>query len=146
MREQLFLERVVQWASDEEKLLAVALVGSRTRGNPRPDSDVDIVLFTEDPGFYLKNMQWTAIFGDVVKISDEDWGAVQSKRVLYKDGLEVEFGVTTKEWAKTNPIDAGTNNVIRNGMKILYDRIGILRAVMDAVAVNLRQEQIGEGS
>jgi hypothetical protein len=60
-------------------------------------------------------------------------GAVQSKRVFYKGGLQVEFGITTNEWAETRPVDPGTGEVVRGGMKILYDKSGVLGTLVEAL-------------
>ena len=42
-------------------------------------------------------------------------------RVYYESGLEVEYGLSSSEWADP-PIDADTGRVIADGMRILLDR------------------------
>jgi predicted nucleotidyltransferase len=130
---EILIAQVSQWAIGQETVQAVALVGSWARGTARDDSDVDLVILTGQPEWYLANEQWIANFGEAEKITDEDWGAVQSKRVFYKSGLEVEFGITTNVWAETNPVDQGTEAVVCAGMRILYDKVGILQALIEAV-------------
>ena len=63
----------------------------------------------------------------------EDFGLVQVRRVFYKDDSEIEFGVTTTEWAKINPIDKGTIKVITDGIKILVDKEGLLKKLQNEV-------------
>ena len=58
--------------------------------------------------------------------SNEDWGLVQSRRVHYADGPEVEFGLTTTKWAAL-PLDPGTRQVVADGFEILYDPDGLLQ-------------------
>jgi hypothetical protein len=43
---------------------------------------------------------------------------------LYQNGVEVEYGITTPDWAAI-PLDAGTREVISGGMIVLFER-GIL--------------------
>jgi hypothetical protein len=58
----------------------------------------------------------------------------RSKRVYYADGREVEFGITTVDWARIDPVDAGTRRVVADGMAILSDPDNILQALIEAVA------------
>lgn len=120
-----FLSAVVQWASAQLDIVAVALVGSYARGTARPTSDVDLVILTSCPQQYLQTTGWAATFGPTAKLAIEDWGKVTSLRVWYEGGKEVEFGITTPEWI-AHPIDEGTRKVISDGIKILFDRHGYL--------------------
>ena len=45
---------------------------------------------------------------------------MESVRVFYDDGAEVEFGVTSLEWTNV-PLDDGTVTVMLDGLRILYD-------------------------
>ena len=128
-----FIDRFARWAAGQAAVEAVALVGSWARGAAHEDSDVDLVLITTDPGTYLTDEGWLAAFGEVRRTQPEDWGLVQAVRVFYASGLEVECGVTTPEWARTDPPDPGTERAVRDGMVILYDRGGLLRALLAAV-------------
>ncbi|MBZ0291335.1 MAG: nucleotidyltransferase domain-containing protein [Anaerolineae bacterium] len=131
--QEAFIERFAQWAGDQSDIQAVALVGSYARGTAREDSDVDLVIVTSDPKLYLNDNAWVDSFGSVQSIQHEDWGLVQSKRVMYEGGLEVEFGITTTEWTQTEAVDPGTAAVVSDGMRILYDPHGVLHALQTAV-------------
>lgn len=128
--EQL-LAAVPEWARGDSRIVAAALVGSYARDEARPDSDIDLVLLADDPDALLGDLEWLARFGDVVSTQIDDYGIVRSRRVLYEDGREVEFGVAGREWIET-PVDAGTARVMADGMRILYDPSGGLQAVFDA--------------
>ena len=53
-----------------------------------------------------------------------------SLRVLYTSGLEVEFGLTTRDWARL-PLDFGTQMVISDGINVLFEReAGILTGLI----------------
>ena len=119
-----FLDAFVGWASDQADVQAIALVGSYARGAARDDSDIDLVILTDQPEKYLDSIEWVERFGRVEKHQTEDYGKLISIRVSYQDGAEVEYGITTPDWAVT-PLDAGTREVISGGMIVLFER-GIL--------------------
>lgn len=131
--QETLIEQFTQWARVQSAIRAVALVGSWARGAAQADSDVDLVIAADVPQIYLDDDAWVAAFGRVQRIEHEDWGLVQSKRVFYAGGLEVEFGLTTLIWTQTQPLDPGTAAVVRDGMKILYDPEGRLQALQSAV-------------
>jgi predicted nucleotidyltransferase len=119
-----FLDVFVPWASDQPDVQGLALVGSYARGAAREDSDIDLVILTDQPQKYLDDIQWVERFGTVEKHQTEDYGKLTSLRVWYQNGVEVEYGLTTPDWAAT-PLDAGTREVILGGMIVLFER-GIL--------------------
>jgi hypothetical protein len=120
-----FLQRVVKWAKNEPDLMALALVGSYARGEASPESDVDLILLLRNPKEYLKDRDWISEFGEPGHIVQEEWGKVTSLRVLYVDGLEVEYGLSNLEWG-SDPGDEGDARVIRNGLSVLYEKNGHL--------------------
>jgi predicted nucleotidyltransferase len=116
-----FLNDFIQWASMQPDIKAVALVGSYARGAASQTSDIDLVILTGEPERYLRDTQWVRQFGSVVKQQIEDYGKVISLRVWYMAGPEVEYGLTTPEWAAF-PLDPGTQRVIADGMQVLFER------------------------
>ncbi len=119
-----FLDAFVNWASSQADVHGIALVGSYARAAARDDSDIDLVLLTDTPRKYLDNLKWIERFGAAEKYQTEDYGKLTSLRVWYQNGPEVEYGITTPDWAAT-PLDAGTRRVISDGMIMLFER-GIL--------------------
>ena len=120
-----FLQSVVEWAKNEPDLLALALVGSHARGEASPESDVDLILLIRNPKECINNRDWISEFGEPIHIVQEDWGKVTSLRVLYADGLEVEYGLSNLEWG-SDPSDDGDAHVIGNGLIVLYEKDGHL--------------------
>jgi len=129
-----FLHRMAAWAAQQSAIMGVALVGSHARGAARPDSDIDLVLLCTEPDAFLTDTAWIHLFGAVETCHTEEWGLVTSLRVHYKEGFEVEFGMTTLVWAGL-PVDPSTRRVVSHGMRILVDREGILGRLREAVAV-----------
>ena len=132
-RVEAFLDDLKTWAAQQPDVPAIAIVGSHVRGAARPDSDVDVILIVDEPACYLNESAWMKRFGQVLSVSHEDWGLVQSIRVHYADGMEVEFGITVRKWASTDPIDHGTKEVVSKGMRLLYDRDTLLESLMAVI-------------
>lgn len=117
------LSRLCAWAEEKEDVAAVALCGSYARENPGMDSDVDLVILLDDPKPYLADISWALAFGVSMSFELEDWNLVQSVRVFYEDGLEVEFGLTVRDWALPAP---GTMETVADAFVVLYDPDGLL--------------------
>ena len=120
-----FLTAFISWASSQADVQGVALLGSYARAAARDDSDIDLVVLTDQPSRYLDDIQWIERFGKVEKHQTEDYGKLTSLRVWYQNGPEVEYGITTPDWAST-PLDAGTLQVISDGMLVLFERGDLL--------------------
>ena len=122
---QDFLNAFVNGASAQEDVEGLVLVGSYARGEARDDSDIDLVLLTKKVECYLENVIWLERFGVVENYQIEDYGKLISIRVWYQNGVEVEYGITTPDWAAT-PLEAGTQKVIQDGMIVLFERENLL--------------------
>ena len=120
-----FLAAAAEWARAQEGFRSLALVGSHARGAAGPSSDVDLVILADDPEAYLRDTGWASLFGIVTKEQIENYGRVASLRVWYENGLEVEFGFTTPNWAD-EPLDEGTRKVIADGIRVLWERDPLL--------------------
>ena len=121
------LNQIIAWSETQSNIIAVALVGSYARGEATGSSDIDLVIVTSSPEALIKNPSWIENFGHPHKFNIEDWGQVKSIRAQYPNGLEVEFGITDKNWL-AQPIDEGTASVLKNGIQVVYDREGYLSA------------------
>ncbi len=127
-----FLMNLRAWAELQEDIAGVLLVGSQARGQAREDSDVDVVLLAQAPTRYLEERSYLNRFGSVTRVEEEDWGRVTSLRVWYAEGLEVEFSWTDPDWAALPP-DPGTREVVSDGARIVFDRNGLLTALLMAI-------------
>lgn len=117
-------------------VVAIALVGSWARDMANAESDVDLILLTEQPAIALNWSGWVSAFGDDVEIvRTADFGAIQERRLRLPNGLIVEVGIGSPSWAATCPVDAGTDRVARDGLVPLHDPHGLLGALLDAIGV-----------
>lgn len=124
-----FIARLVRWASAQSDMQAVALIGSYARAAARKDSDIDLVILTNRPKKYLENPAWAEQFGEIENCQTEGYGKLTSMRVWYRDSFEVEYGITMPDWA-AQPLDAGTQQVISNGMLVLFERNPLLSLLL----------------
>jgi hypothetical protein len=126
----ILLKDVRAWAEKRSDISAVALVGSHAHGRARPDSDIDIVILSDNPD-PLRSPDWLSAFGAVSHVDTENWGVLTSHRTHYVRDGEVEVGVASTSWANI-PIDPGTFRVGSDGLVSVYDPRGILdRLVME---------------
>ena len=125
------------WASTRRDVAGVALVGSWARGTASDESDVDLVLLTDDPTGYTHREDWVAeLFPSAQLMRTGDWGAIVERRLLLPSGLEVEVGVGSPSWAAVEPLDEGTRRVVRDGLRVLYDPRELLADLAAAVAAS----------
>jgi uncharacterized protein len=52
------LTQITQWSSANINIMGLALVGSYARGNPRTDSDIDLMLITPSPCLFRQYLEW----------------------------------------------------------------------------------------
>jgi predicted nucleotidyltransferase len=126
---QNLLKEIKNWAHKNNDLDSLLLVGSYASNKARQDSDIDLVLIFNDLNKYVNNLDWIKEFREIVKYEIEYWGRVISVRAWYKNGIEVEFGITSTEWSEI-PVDNGTFRVVSNGSKILVDKSKKLRQLL----------------
>ena len=89
------------------------------------DSDLDLVVLTEQPSVALCTSDWIAVFGDEVDIvRTADFGAIQERRLRLPTGLVIEVGIAEPSWAASDPLDAGTGRVVRDGIVLCMTRTG----------------------
>jgi aminoglycoside 6-adenylyltransferase len=127
-RVRAFLDEVGAWASDREDIRAVVLLGSQARAASPADehSDVDVVLFADDPDPYFSDGDWLCRFGEPLLsfVEATPVGGFTERRVLFRDGLEVDFVVPPAAAAQEIPADTGP--VFARGFEVLYhDGLGV---------------------
>jgi len=128
-----FIEAFGCWASTQRDIEGVALVGSHARDAANEESDVDLMILTTEVAKYFQNQSWTLQFGEVGGCKVESWGRVESLRIFYRGRMEVEYNFSIPDWAGI-PFDGGTYLVVHDGMKIIYDPQGILKALQQEIS------------
>jgi aminoglycoside 6-adenylyltransferase len=118
-----FLDQVAGWAGGRADVHGVVLLGSQARADTPADevSDVDLVVFVDDPERYLGDTDWLREFGEPLLTFREPTavGEFEERRVLFQDGLEVDFSILPNAVGKAPPRDV--DPVLARGFQVLYD-------------------------
>jgi predicted nucleotidyltransferase len=133
------LADVYRWASSRTDVRGLALVGSYASGKARLDSDVDLVIVTDDPDAY-RNPDWTqGAVGRrvIVETYGEQFGNVCSTFVKLAEGPEIEFTFAGRSWASSDPPAPEVCRIVCAGIAILYDPLGELLALRKACGARL---------
>jgi hypothetical protein len=122
-----------RWVNAQAPLRALAIVGSRARGDARPDSDLDVLVFTNDMTWassveWLRDPKLGLTEQTITSAQREVHGIARSWRMLL-GAAEVDLTFADTSWANTSPIDCGTWRVLSDGIKVLVDKDGLLMAL-----------------
>jgi len=94
---QALIDRFVAWAEPRSDLRAALVVGSYARRDHPADvwSDLDLLLITTDPHFYLERTDWLTDVGQpwLTFLEPTAVGRLVERRVLFAGALDVDFTV-----------------------------------------------------
>lgn len=115
------IESVTQWATVQQDVAGLVLVGSYAAQRARMASDVDLVLLTTDVQRHLRGVDWIeSVDRRAAVIRTQVWGPLTERRVRLRSGLHVELGIAPPSWVAL-PLDPGTAKVLHGGCRVLYD-------------------------
>lgn len=120
-----FIEDFMRWATKRKDIRATALVGSYAREELEKDSDVDLVIITETPQKYITNTEWARVFGKPITKKVEEYGKLTSLRIWYENGLEIEYGFTTRDWIQSLSEDE-MELITEDGLRVLFEKEKLL--------------------
>ena len=128
---RVFLDEVVAWAGEQRDVRLAVLLGSQARAATPADelSDVDVVLFVDDPARFLGDAAWLERFGEplLTFVEPTAVGEFRERRVLFREGLEVDFAVLPAAVAEDPPAEALP--VFARGFRVLYGDGSALEAL-----------------
>jgi hypothetical protein len=125
------VDHITRWAVDRRDIIGLLLTGSCARNAARPDSDIDLVLLTNDETHYVDN-DWAHELALGEPTRTQSWGAITERRFVTASGLEVEINIGSPAWANINPVDPGTHRVVTDGARPLHDPTGTLARLLHA--------------
>lgn len=132
-RVEPFLAQVGDWARAQAGVRAALLIGSQARVETPADewSDVDIVLFVDDPGSFAAEAAWLSAFGtpELTFLEPAAVGGGPERRVLYDDGLEVDFALFPAAAIDAMTADPEAAAATARGYRVLHDEIGLESAL-----------------
>ncbi|MBI9113719.1 nucleotidyltransferase domain-containing protein [Sanguibacter suaedae] len=140
-------DAVVRWARTVPSVVAVGLAGSWARDAARADSDVDVVVLTDDVPAFVEGDGWVVpALGEAAPIvRTQQWGVLTERRVRLASGLEVELGFISRVWA-VEPVDAGTLRVVTDGFRVLHDPHGVLARLVAVILDESESESESESA
>src|SRR6476619_4989855 len=122
------IELVKGFVGSTDDLRALGVGGSWARGNPRPDSDLDLIIIAQNPNTWRRRQQWVRELPfDRFGFSYNDHhtatsGLVWSAHIELEPDAELELTLAPKSWASLVPIDAGTRHVLTHAFKLGVDK------------------------
>ena len=135
-RNDLLLAVVADWARETDDVRAVVLVGSYARRDTPADrwSDLDVLLFLDEPGRYAADAEWVGRFGSPVLTFLEPTSVAGriERRVLYGDGVDVDFPLLDAAAVREVAAVAGVGTVLSRGYRVLHDEIGVTELLAGA--------------
>jgi aminoglycoside 6-adenylyltransferase len=126
-RMDLIEAAVADWAASREDVRGALVVGSRARADAPADrwSDLDVVLFVDEPERLAQDASWVEEFGDPVLTFLEPTavGARVERRVLYDGGEDVDLPlIEASAWRE---LASEARVVLARGYRVLHDELGI---------------------
>jgi len=138
-RATAIISAVAGWAIERDDIRAVALVGSWARGNPRQASDIDLLLLSDRAAEYRRRRKWLTEIkfenaGYRLRSSDSAvYGVVWSWHIRLLPAAELELTFANCSWTRIDPVDSGTRCVVTDAFRIVLDKDGILKRLVDTV-------------
>jgi aminoglycoside 6-adenylyltransferase len=132
-RSKQWIDRVQGWAEKEPNVRLALLVGSQARPDTPADpySDIDLALFVRDPESILREESWIRALGPywTSHLEGTPIGSVQERRVLFRDGQDIDFAVFPVAILSALLTDSQGAAVLRRGFRPLVNKdSGDLRA------------------
>ncbi len=121
-----------------DDLRALGVGGSWSRGNPRPDSDLDLIIIAQNPNMWRRHQHWVRElpfkrFGfSYYDHHTATYGVVWSAHIELKPDAKLELALASKSWTSLDPIDPGTRHVLTDAFKIIVDKDHLLIQLIDA--------------
>ena len=129
------IERFVAWAGEQAAISSAVVIGSRARTDHPADewADLDVIVVTRDPARLLAQIDWLEVIGKPVLtfIEDTSSGGEKERRVLFDNGLDVDFSIIPYEKIQMmltpevfEQVAGQMSNVFGRGVRVLLDKEG----------------------
>jgi aminoglycoside 6-adenylyltransferase len=123
------IEAISAWAAARADVHAALLVGSQARAEVPADrwSDIDIVLFVDDPSAYAADAGWVADLGRplLTFLEPTAVGGFVERRVLYDSGQDVDFALLPAAAIEHIAEAPESAQVLGRGHRVLVDKVGL---------------------
>jgi aminoglycoside 6-adenylyltransferase len=127
-RMDLVAAAIADWAAAQDDVRAAVVVGSQARSEASADrnSDLDVLLFVEDPGRYADDARWVEEFGrPVLTFVEETMAGQRERRVLYETGEDVDLPLLPVALVEQLESNGDAAAMLARGYRMLVDKIGL---------------------
>ncbi len=124
------IDNLIQWDATSDKLYAAVIVGSQARQDHHADenSDLDLMLFVDDPEEFMLSDQWVNCLGNPrVAFAEDTMAGGKEKRVLFDGALDVDFIFLSKDILSKISGNGDLAFMLKRGYRIVIDKIGVER-------------------
>jgi aminoglycoside 6-adenylyltransferase len=125
------IERIIKWAEGQPDISVVIIIGSRARVKQPADewSDLDALIVTSDPEYYLSKTDWLSKIGRplLTFLEPAATGGFMERRVLFEGMLDVDFSIIPRENVQQLLKDGVPPQIVEifnRGARVLVDRNG----------------------
>ncbi len=126
---QQFENRLQTWGSDRDDVRAMIIIGSRARTEHPADewSDMDVLLFINDPAVYVQQADWLDALGEVwlTFVEPTATGDQMERRALFAGGIDVDFVPLPAAFMQVEGWPPGAFTVFQRGYRFLVDKEGL---------------------
>lgn len=129
---------VADWVNARPDLTGLAICGSWARGDPRPDSDLDLIVLCRQPDAlvdpsFLSAINFAAAGFHSVSVQRATYGAVWSWHVQLLPPGDLELTIVPPKWAATAPVDEGTRGIVADVFQPIIDKERLLLELIAAL-------------
>jgi len=139
---RVFIDNFVHWGEATEGVRAALVVGSQAREDFTADeySDLDIVMFVDEPEYFISSDHWLDELGKYhVAFVENTMDGAKEKRVIFDGMLDVDIVIQP-----CSLLDAVSNVeaaiVLLRGYDVLVDKIGLSERLEPLSGLNTSYE------
>ncbi|MGP4040132.1 aminoglycoside 6-adenylyltransferase [Gracilibacillus sp. D59] len=144
----IIIERFLSFAGREQNIRAVIIVGSRARQDKPADkySDLDLVIFAENPNLLLYHTKWLEQIGEshITFLENTAVGGGLERRVLFEGGLDVDFACFPISAISDMQSHYQVLSVLAKGIDVLIDKDRIIPAFKERIKADLSKKEMSE--
>lgn len=137
------IKRFTAWAEHVSDIRAAIVVGSRARTDVPADewADLDIIVVTQNPDYYVLTCEWIQNIGTplLTFLEPSVRGDEVERRVLFEGMLDVDFPIIPEERVrqllKEIPPDVAAQlaDTFGRGVRVLVDKDGVIAQLVSRI-------------
>jgi len=120
------MEELINLSNLDDEIRTIIIVGSQARTYTPADewSDLDVVMFVQNPDEYLLQTKWLESLGEpmITFLENTAVGGGTERRVMFDSGLDVDFSVFSASSFDELMSKDEVQNVLAKGYKVLVDK------------------------